>query len=71
LLIHFNKGFSWNTHIKNAAHGPGYVSAIEKHNNWIMAKVRIAVEWSNAKIIARNPFLTRVHLLKCQRSGSK
>lgn len=61
-----DKGYDYDTHIRCAYHGPGYVSEEEKHFNYIMSRERIGVEWGNAKIYQRCPLLKRVELLKLQ-----
>ena len=62
--IYTDKGFTRNTHVKCAHHGPAPVTPEMRHHNWIMARARIGVEWGFGKVKARCPFATRPSLLK-------
>ena len=64
--VYTDKGFSWDTYVRCAAHGPGIVTAFEKRNNYIMSTVRVTEEWGFGKIKARCPFINRHMILKVQ-----
>ncbi len=63
---YLDKGYTDNTHVKSAYHGPVPLTAMEIHYNWLMSTVRIGVEWGFGKVKYRNPFILHWRLLKFQ-----
>lgn len=61
-----NKGYVYDTFIRCAAHGPGYVSQQQKDDNYKMSRERISIEWIFGKVKARCPFIDNKDLLKLQ-----
>lgn len=62
--MYTDRGFTTNTHVRAAAHGPGPVTEQEHANNWIMSKERITEEWCFGKVYARCPLLNHAKKLK-------
>ncbi|KAJ1438391.1 hypothetical protein B484DRAFT_344267, partial [Ochromonadaceae sp. CCMP2298] len=66
--VYCDKGYSNNTHVRSAAHGPGYVSHLQWFHNAMMSRARVTIEWGFGKVYARCPFLKRPSLLKLQQT---
>jgi hypothetical protein len=58
--VYTDKGYNQDSHIRCAAHGPGYVSPQQHECNRIMSRERIGIEWGFGKV------LRRCGLLCCQ-----
>jgi hypothetical protein len=66
--VYTDKGYSNNTHVRAAAHGPAFVSPAQYHDNFLMSHVRVCVEWGYGKIHARHHFVCRPDLLRLQQN---
>ncbi len=62
-----DKGYDFDTHLRCAAHGPSYVSPIQHHNNYVMSRERIGVEWGIGKMKQLFPFVVQSRLMKIQK----
>ncbi len=62
--VYLDKGYDWHTHCRCAAHGA--LTIDQKIDNWVMAEVRICIEWCFGLLKARNSFILRPQLLKLQ-----
>jgi hypothetical protein len=63
---YLDKGYVWNTHLRCAAHGPGALTALEVHYNWVMSKVREGIEWGFGRLKSRNKLIVMSDMLKIQ-----
>jgi hypothetical protein len=57
--VHLDKGYANSSHTQCAAHGPAPVSVQQVHDNWLMERGRVSVEWGFGKIYVRCPFVKR------------
>ena len=61
--IYLDKGYANDTHIFAAHHGV-FVTPAQEHDNWIMSRLRVEVEWGFGKVYTRCPFLKRPSIFK-------
>ena len=59
-----DKGFSSNTHITAAHHGPGPVTELQKFYNFLMSPTRVCIECGFGKVYQTWPILRDEDILK-------
>ena len=59
-----DKGFTTDTNIKSAHHGPAIVTPQQFRDNMMMSSVRVCIEWSFTKLKQVAPILTRKSILR-------
>ena len=57
-----DKGFTGNTRVRCANHGPALVTTEMEFHNWNMSRARVGVEWGFDNVKARCAFATRPSL---------